>query len=150
MPVVVARRSGVVHGKASSFGDLRDRERYAAEVKRMLAMGWSRAAAEAAGRKKGDPGIGWMDNDLCNDVPWVAVPRDLWEARFGANRKSLAHGKLVLVTISGVTKTCVLGDTMPRLANIKTGAVIDLAPGAQRAFGLKAPFMVDASWEWAE
>jgi hypothetical protein len=79
--------------------------------------------------------------------PWIAVPREDWQAMFGTKAK--AHKAKVKVTIKGKTVICWLGDTMPRKANIKNGAVIDLAPGAQAAFGLKPPFLVPASWEWA-
>ena len=139
---------GEMKGKASSYGDEGDRQRYRKRVAECIAKGMSQEQAEAEGRKVGDPGLGWLGNDITDiSIPWVAVPRDCWVEKWTTKRN--AHRRRVLVTISGVTRECVLGDTMPWLKNIKNGAVVDLAPGALQAFGLKAPCLVPASWTWA-
>lgn len=135
-------------GKASSYGDAGDMLAYEREFLKQRALGKTIMQASLAGRKVGDPGIGWLDNVLSDSsVPWVALPPDDWKAKFGTKGK--AHRAKVRVTINGKTVICILGDTMPAKKNIKNGAVIDLAPGAQAAFGLKPPFMVACSWEWA-
>ena len=135
-------------GKASSYGDTQDMADYQAALVYGLRMGLSQNDAEARARKVGDPGIGWMDNVLSDPAtPWVAVPYEAWHSKWGSKKK--AHKRPINVTINGKTVRCILGDTMPHLANIKNGAVIDLAPGAQCAFGLRPPFLVAASWDWA-
>jgi hypothetical protein len=96
---------------------------------------------------KGDNGIGFTGLDCANDeIPYVALPPEDWQPKYQTARN--ATGKPVSVTIGGKTVECRIGDTMPHKANITNGAGIDLAPGAQKAFGLKAPFMVSASWRW--
>jgi hypothetical protein len=135
-------------GKASSYGDTKDMAAYQAALIAGLRGGLSQRDAEARARKVGDPGIGWMDNVLSDvSTPWVAVPYEAWFQKWGSKKQ--AHKRPINVTINGKTVRCILGDTMPHLANITNGAVIDLAPGAQNAFNLNAPFMVPASWEWA-
>lgn len=139
----------MITGKASSYGDTADMTAYQHALISFLKAGRSQAQAEALARKVGDPGIGWADNLLSDPaVPWVAVPYEQWQAKWGS--KARAHKRPLLVTIGGITRTCLLGDTMPHEARITNGAVIDLAPGAQAAFGLTAPFMVPAAWQWAE
>lgn len=138
-----------VKGKASSYGDTKDQLAYQRALIAHLRSGASQARAEALARKVGDPGIGWSDNTLSDlTVPWVALRYEDWQERWGSKGK--AHKKKVLVTINGKTVTCYLGDTMPHKSEMKTKAVVDLAPGAQAAFGLKAPFLVDAEWTWGE
>lgn len=135
-------------GFATSFGDKEDKMRYQNAVQEALSSGKSRAEAEAVGRKKGDPGIGWLDNDITDEsTPWVALPFEDWKHPFGS--KAAAHKKVVLVTIHGVSHFCLLGDTMPKRANITNGAVIDLAPGACKLFGLTVPVKVAVEWRWA-
>lgn len=112
-----------------------------------LRSGLSQAAAESAARKVGDPGIGWADNLLSDpETPWVAVPYEHWQNKWGTKRA--AHGKKLAVTIAGRRVVCILGDTMPHMNDITNGAVIDLAPGAQRLFGITAPAMVPVTWKW--
>lgn len=138
----------MITGKASSYGDAKDMAVYQRELAKLLSEGIPRKNAEARARKVGDPGVGWCDNILSNpSEPWIALPREDWQAKF--KTKAKAHKAKVAVTIKGKTVICWLGDTMPSKANITNGAVIDLAPGAQAAFGLKPPFMVNASWQWA-
>jgi len=137
----------MITGKASSFADLADVAAYRRALVSFLRAGYNQAQAEAKARKVGDPGVGWCDNDLSNSTPWVALPYEDWQAKYGTKAK--AHNAKVAVTIGGKTVICRLGDTMPHKQDIHTGAVIDLAPGAQAAFGLRAPFLVPASWEWA-
>lgn len=133
-------------GKASSYGDKRDMKAYNTALIVGLRMGLNHGEAKARARKVGDPGIGWADNNLSTDTPWVAVPYEYWKKKFGTKAK--AHCAKLKVIIGGKTVECVLGDTMPHLKNITNGAVIDLAPGAQKAFGLTPPFLVNCTWEW--
>lgn len=96
----------------------------------------------------GDNGIGFTGRDCTDEsVPYVALPPEDWAPKWGSAGN--ATGKKVLVSIGNKTVECVIGDTMPHRANIHNGAGIDLAPGAQKAFGLTAPFMVEAEWRWA-
>ena len=134
-------------GYATSYGDTQDRQDYQRALIAHLRAGLTQKRAEALARKVGDPGIGWVNNDLLDGQPWVALPYEDWQAKYGTKRK--AHKAKVRVTIGKQTHDCILGDTMPHKANIKNGAVIDLAPGAQKAFNLKAPFKVKAKWQWA-
>lgn len=124
-------------------------EAYQRALLAFLRAGYSQRHAEVAARKVGDPGIGWMDNDLANiAIPWVALPVEDWLEKWRS--KSKAHRKAVLVTIGGKTVRCLLGDTMPHKFHIRNGAIIDLAPGAQHAFGLVPPFLVACSWQWED
>lgn len=133
---------------ASSYGDAQDMANYQRALVSFLRAGKQQREAEALARKVGDPGIGWMDNVLSDtSIPWVALPYEDWQSKWGTKKR--AHRKPVLVTINGKTVRCILGDTMSHKKNITNGAGIDLAPGAQAAFGLKPPFMVPAQWEWA-
>jgi len=96
----------------------------------------------------GDNGIGCFGDDVSLvTTPYVAVTPDAMIERWGT--VAAAKHKPVFVTINGATKRCIVGDRMPWAKNVKNGAVIDLAPGAQLAFGLRAPFLVECSWEWA-
>lgn len=131
--------AGVHHVKASSFADEADVKAF----KRCKAQGNSDQFCFS----KGDNGIGCWGDDTTGNTPMCALPRDIWQARFEPDKK--ARGAKVKVTIGGKTVICELRDTMPHSKNIKNGAGIDLNPGAQKAFGLKAPFMVDATWQWA-
>lgn len=127
-------------GFASSFADLADVRAF----KRAKAKGMTDQEAF----RYGDNGIGCFGGDVTTlKVPFVAVPPDDMVAKWGSVKG--AKHKPVLVTINGVTHRCIVGDRMPWRKNIRNKAVIDLAPGAQAAFGLKPPFMVLASWVWA-
>jgi hypothetical protein len=130
MPIVVA----------SSFADPKDIAAY----KKAIKDGKTRNEA----LKVGDDGIGkWGDNTAVND-PMCALPPEDWEAKWGMGHT--ARGKKVVVTFNGMTVVGELRDTMPRKANIKNGAGIDLNPGFARAFGLKQPFLVPGvQWEWS-
>lgn len=97
--------------------------------------------------KVGDNGIGFMGDDCTTSTPMCALPPEVWLKKWGS--KSAARLKPVNVTISGRTVKCLMGDTMPHLANITNGAGIDLSPAAVEAFGLKPPLMIDAEWSWA-
>ena len=125
--------------KASSFADKAD----VAAFKKAKAKGMSDQEAF----KFGDNGIGFTGLDCTDEsIPFVALPREDWMEKFGTKAK--ASRQPVNVTIKGKTVRCLIGDTMPSRANIKNGCGIDLAPGAQKAFGLKPPFTVPAEWEW--
>lgn len=127
-------------GFASSFADLADVRAF----KRAKAKGMSDQEAF----RYGDNGIGCFGDDVTTlKIPYVAVPPDDMVERWGSVKA--AKHKPVLVTINGATHRCIVGDRMPWRKNIRNKAVIDLAPGAQAAFGLKPPFMVPASWVWA-
>lgn len=131
--------STAIAGKASSFADPAD----VAAFKKCKAQG----NTDDVCFKVGDNGVGYTGLDTTNlNIPYVAVQPDYMMSRWGS--LSAASGKKVLVTISGKTEVCVVGDRMPWIKNTKNGAVIDLAPGAQKLFGLKPPFMVNASWSW--
>jgi len=127
-------------GFASSFADLADVRAF----KRAKAKGMTDQEAF----RYGDNGIGCFGDDVTTlKIPYVAVPPDDMVERWGSVKAS--KHKPVLVTINGATHRCIVGDRMPWRKNIRNKAVIDLAPGAQDAFGLKPPFMVPASWVWA-
>lgn len=127
-------------GFASSFAD-------AADV-RAFRRAKAKGMTDEEAFKYGDNGVGCFGGDVTTlKIPFVAVPPDDMIERWGSVKA--AKHKPVLVTIAGVTRQCVVGDRMPWRKNIRNRAVIDLAPGAQAAFGLKPPFMVKASWKWA-
>lgn len=130
MPIVIA----------SSFADPKDIEAY----KKAIAEG----KTEAQALKVGDNGIGkWGDNTARDDVPMCALPPEDWLAKWGKD----ARGKKVSVTYKGKTVIGELRDTMPRRANIKNKAGIDLNPGFAKAFNVKPPFMLkNVLWDWAE
>lgn len=90
-----------------------------------------------------DPAPCWRD-----DVAYVALPREVWEAKWGT--KENASLKRVLVKYNGHTIEAQLGDTMPSLRNIKNGCGIDLNPGAAKKLGLTPPFIVPVSWAWGD
>lgn len=124
-----------IKGLASSFADPAD----VAAFKRCKATGKS----DTQCFKVGDNGIGAWGKSTVTDKPYCALPREDWA--------HLTHppGTKVAVTIGSNTVICELQDTMPAKRFIKNGVVIDLNPGAQKAFGLKPPFLVPASWSWA-
>ena len=135
-------------GYATSYGDKLDMDMYDRALISFLKLGYTQSEAEAKARKVGDPGIGWMDNDLSDlKIPWVALPYEDWQARFGT--KSKAHKAKVKVTCNGKTFIGLLGDTMPHKSNITNGAVIDLAPGAQALINRLPPFKLPVTWTWA-
>ena len=118
---------------ASSFADEKD----VAEYRRWKGMGASDKIAFA----HGDNGIGCWGDDTTTDEPMCALPPDDWKTF------KKPHGQKILVCVHGTQIVCRLMDTMPLKANIRNGAGIDLNPGAQKAFGLKPPFLVPATWQ---
>lgn len=98
--------------------------------------------------KLGDNGIGFMGDDCTTSTPMCALPVEDWMERWGS--KQNARLKPVVVTANGKTVVCLLGDTMPRRANIKNGAGIDLSPAAVAAIGKKPPLMIAATWSWQD
>lgn len=125
--------------QASTFADLKD----VAAFRACKAKGKS----DEECFKVGDNGIGFTGLNVADEnIPYVALPPDDWKPKWGS--KAAAVGKPVNVTLGGKTFQCVLGDTMPWKKNIKNGCGIDLAPGAQKLFGIK-PGTYSASWEWA-
>lgn len=134
----VPAASGRVHSvKASSFADPADVRRF--------------RACKAAGKsdmecfKVGDNGVGCWGDDTTVDRAMCALPREDWEPL----GNQAARGKKVIVSANGLTIVCELRDTMPRRANIKNGAGIDLNPAACKALGLRPPIMLPATWRWA-
>jgi hypothetical protein len=125
---------------ASSFADPKD----VAAYRKAIAQGKS----EKDALKVGDNGIGvWGDNTARDDVPMCALPPEDWQAKWGSGQK--ARGKKVSVTYKGKTVIGELRDTMPKKANIKNGAGIDLNPGFAKAFNVTPPFMLkNVQWEW--
>jgi hypothetical protein len=126
--------------KASSFADLAD----LAAFQHAKALGWSDARAF----KVGDNGIGaWGDLTARDDIPMCALPPEDWLAKWG--NAASARGQKVSVTYKAQIVIGELRDTMPHRANITNGAGIDLNPGFAKAFGVKAPFMLDdVEWNW--
>jgi hypothetical protein len=133
--------NSVLHiGKASSFADLRDVEAF----RRCKETGKS----DKECFRVGDNGVGCFGDDVTRiDIPYVAVPPEDMEARWGS--VSAAKGRHINLTIGDNTRLVFVGDRMPAKRFITNGAVIDLAPGAQVIFNLKAPFMVPCKWQWA-
>jgi hypothetical protein len=127
---------------ASTFADPADVRAY----KKAIAEG----KTEAQALKVGDNGIGkWGDFTATEDHAMCALPPEDWQAKWG--KGSAARGKKVSVTYKGKTVVGELRDTLPKKANIKNGAGIDLNPGFAKAFGLKPPFLLPGfDWEWAE
>ena len=127
----------VIHRvNASSFADPADVRRF--------------RACKATGKsdqecfKLGDNGIGCWGDDTTAEVPMCALPPEDWKP-LGPK----ARGAKVIVNANGREVTCELRDTMPRKANIKNGAGIDLNPAAVAALGLHPPIMIPATWHWA-
>lgn len=134
-------REGGRSGMASSFADPAD----VAAFRRCKAQGKS----DQQCFKVGDNGRGaWNDDTTKTDIPYVAIPRDLIAERWGT--ENAGRGKKVKVICNGVTFTGIVGDKMPLTSNVKNGAIIDLAPGAQRIVGVKAPFKLPATWWWLD
>lgn len=130
----------VHHGKASSFADPAD----VAAFKRCKKQGHG----DEYCFRFGDNGIGFTGiNCAAEDVAICALPPEKWKSKYGTAAQ--AAGKLVAVTYNGKRVVGILGDTMPREANITNGAIIDLNPGFAKQFGVKPPFMVTVDWEWA-
>jgi len=121
--------------KASSFADPAD----VAAFRRCKARGGS----DQECFKVGDNGIGKWGDDTTADKPMCALPPEDWR-QFG----KAARGKKVRVMANGREVVCELRDTMPRRANIRNGAGIDLNPAACAALGLRPPVMIPATWQW--
>lgn len=124
------------HVKASSFADPADVRRFRA----CKATGKTDMQCFAVG----DNGVGKWGDDTTVNRPMVALPPEDWQ------HLKNPRGARVEVVANGRTVICELRDTMPRRANIKNGAGIDLNEAACRAIGLKPPIMTKATWKWAE
>ena len=95
--------------------------------------------------KFGDNCVGkWGDLTGEGSGPSCALPPEDWRPLGDA-----AHLAKVRVFANGRAVVCLLKDTMPKRANIKNGAGIDLNPDACKALGLHPPVMTAATWEWA-
>lgn len=95
----------------------------------------------------GDNGIGFWGRDCTTEAtPLAALPREVWQQ---AGKKG---GARLSVTHNGKTVEGELGDTMPKLANIENGAIIDLNPAFAIAFGIPPNEMnnhtLPVTWEW--
>lgn len=135
-PVASPALPNVIHSVyASSFADPAD----IVAFKKCKAQDKS----DQACFKVGDNGIGKWGDSTTGTRPMCALPREDWA--------NVANPRLkpVVVTIAGKSVTCLLGDTMPARANIKNGCGIDLNYAACKAFGLKPPIKVKATWRWA-
>ncbi len=134
-----ATATGTVHHvKASSFADPAD----VAAFKKCKAQG----KTDTQCFKVGDNGIGFAGDDCTGPTPMCALPQEDWKERWGT--KANARLKPVVVTANGRTVVCLLGDTMPKRANITNGAGIDLSPAAVKAIGKSPPLMISATWIW--
>lgn len=122
--------------RASSFADPAD----VAAFRRCKAKGKS----DQECFKVGDNGIGCWGDDTTGATPMCALPPEDWKPLGKA-----ARGARVRVKANGREVICELRDTMPKRANIKNGAGIDLNPAAVAALGLHPPIMINATWEWA-
>jgi hypothetical protein len=133
--------------KWSTFADPGDRQAFLRWKAIYLAQGESEEDATEKAYAHGDDGIGCTGLD-CTDasIPYVALPPDIWMPKYGTKAKAM--GQPVDVMINGVTKRCILGDRMPWLRDITNGCHLDLAPGAQRLFGLTAPATGYGFWAW--
>jgi len=117
---------------ATTFADPEDIENFHAAK----ARGMSDVEASAYG----DNGQGaWGDDTTSEDDPMVALPRDL---------PGIAHNRRVKVIGPSGTVIARVADKMPRLANIKNGAGIDLNPAAARATGVTGKSPVQ--WRFAD
>ena len=127
-------------GKASTFADMADVEAF----QRCKGEGHS----DQYCFRFGDNGIGcYGDNTAQEHTPMCAIIPEDMEARWGS--VNAAKHQKVLVTVNGKTAECIVGDRMPRRANVKNGAVIDLNPATVKALGLQPPFMLPCVWKWA-
>lgn len=126
---------GVVKGLASSFADPAD----VASFRKCKTTGKS----DLECFKVGDNGVGKWGKDTTGSTPMCALPPEDWQHLIKP------QGTKVKVTVGPLSVICELQDTMPKKANIKNGAVIDLNPAAAKALGLKPPFMVPCTWQWA-
>lgn len=127
----------IVTGLASSFADPAD----VAAFRRCKAN----RGTDQECFKKGDNGIGCWGDDVTNEtIPFVAItPDDM--TQFWGSVDAAKHQRISLIVGTQIHE-CMIGDRMPAKRNVKNGAVVDLAPGAQKLFGLKAPFLKDCSW----
>ncbi len=134
--VIAASASSGRTGLASSFADPAD----VAAFKRCKAEGHSDLTCFS----RGDNGVGKWGQDTTLPIPMCALPREDWA------HLAKPAGTRVRVTIhsSGKSVICELQDTMPALANIKNGAVIDLNPAAAAALDLRPPFLKPCTWSW--
>lgn len=127
------------HVKASSFADPADI--------RAFKKCKDRGRSDQECFKVGDNGIGcWGDSTAEGTGPSCALPPEDMIEKWGSVKA--ARRKLVNVSGNGKMVTCVLKDRMPRRANIRNGAGIDLNSDAVRALGLEPPIMIRAIWTW--
>jgi peptidoglycan hydrolase-like protein with peptidoglycan-binding domain len=119
---------------ASSFADPADVEAF----KRCKATGKTDLQCFAVG----DNGIGQFGKITAQDhTPMVAVHSDAMKAKWGSITGA-AH-RPVRVTVNGKTVDATVEDRISELGRI------DLNPAAAKQLGLKPPFVVPCSWNWA-
>jgi len=136
MEAEAERKAGIWRsGKASSFADPAD----IAAFRRCKATGKS----DQECFKVGDNGIGKWGADTTANIPMCALPPEDWQ------HLTKPAGTRVEVTVGGKAVICQLQDTMPKRANIKNGAVIDLNAAAWKALGFTPPVMEPCVWRWA-
>lgn len=122
-------------GKASSFADPADVQAF----RRCKTQG----KTDQECFRVGDNGVGKWGDDTTQPIPMCALPPEDWQ-HLADPRKAI-----VIVEANGRSVHAYLRDTMPRRANIKNGAIIDLNPEACKQLGLTPPVMVKARWRWA-
>jgi hypothetical protein len=124
------------HVLASSFADPADITAFK-EAK-------ARGLSDEQAFKYGDNGIGYWGTSTAEGTgPQCALPPEQWE------HLEHPHGTAVEITLNGNTVVALLGDTMPREADIKNHAGIDLSPDACAALGVDPGNMWSATWRWA-
>ena len=119
--------------KATSFADANDIKNF----HHCRASGGS----ESSCFKVGDNGIGFWGDSTVSDIPMCALPVEDWIDLGGD-----ARGAIVMVTVGAITIKCELRDTMPRRANIRNGAGLDLNAAACARLKLSPPILVNATW----
>lgn len=90
----------------------------------------------------GDNGIGQFGKITAQEhTPMIAVHGSLMKARWGSIQAA-AH-RPVIVTVNGVTINATVED------RISAPGRIDLNPACAKQLGLRPPFVVPCTWQWA-
>lgn len=122
-------------GKATTFADPGD----IAAFRRCKAQG----KTDQQCFKVGDNGIGCWGDDCTVGKPYCAISPDYWQEL--ANPR----GAKVVVWHGEIYILCELRDTLPKVANIQNGAVIDLNSCAATALGISVPGSATVRWQVA-
>lgn len=90
----------------------------------------------------GDNGIGQFGQITAQEhTPMIAVHGSLMKARWGSIQGA-AH-RPVIVTVKGITINATVED------RISAPGRIDLNPACAKQLGLRPPFVVPCTWQWA-